>query len=305
MTFIAVLLAIIAVRSQEHINVLNVPTRPLWHTAVKTKNQLTIPFQEQNGLIYVAGRVESEEHIFIFDTGAPTLVLNAAPTATDESDFLAYSCHQEVAIGSAEVKRFEWAGQVLKSVQALTLDMTHFKEGETKLGGLIGQELYADRVVVVDYARERLSLVAGAQWPKMLRSMKPTFTFPLRFSEHLPVVELNIAGQSLYFGIDTGASTNLLSQDVATGIQTTHDTGSKLEVQGLDQALQLVPVTTVEHPLTAGEYLHFAVMNLEHLQTKEERLDGILGHAFLSKYQVAIDYPRQQLLLWERQEHVQ
>lgn len=282
--------------SQREIALLNMPIRPLTATTIVPGEQIVMPFDLDRGMIYVQAEVDGVRGQFILDTGAPGLVLNEIPQASADNPYSAQSSGGEVSVGMKRVGRFEWAGRKLKWVEAVVVNLDHLEAvHQSPIKGMIGYDLLKEYFVFLDYSRRQLIIRADGAPP-----LKPAVIFPFELDGHLPVVTVNVQGVALRLGLDTGAAANLLDKKWQH-LFPAADSDAVMGVQGLDQAVQRMPMGTLSGLRVQDEVFDatFVRMDLSHLQTASgQPLDGLLGYSFLSDYQIAIDYKTGRLLLW-------
>ncbi|PSR12452.1 MAG: hypothetical protein DA408_10885 [Bacteroidetes bacterium] len=287
---------------QNNIALLNTPVRSLKAVELNLGDQVSIPFQLDRGMIYVSARVEQHTGQFVLDTGAPSLVLNELPTGAD-SPYLARSCSDALAVGVKQVASFQWGDRELRNVEAITLDLSHLEQArKAPVVGMIGYELLKNQTLFLDYQRQQLVLV-DAKTRKRQSLVAPLARISFELDGHLPVIVVWVGEQELRLGIDTGAAANVLNQSKHDVFGANSTPLAAEELQGLDQNVQQVLVRQIDHLNAAGFDFSgkFLFTDLSHLDTVSgQPLDGLLGYAFLSQYLVAIDYNRNELLLWPR-----
>jgi hypothetical protein len=285
---------------QRAIALLNSPVRKLPEAVVRADDQIQLNFQVLRGMIYLPGELNHESAFFIFDTGAPTLVLHEVESQPAEGDFSAYSCAGEVKVGARTVSAFSWADQTHRQLEALTLDMSHLGSPAQQPRGLIGYELFKHQVLCLDYEAGHLTLLGSRQWKRLRKLSEPLATFPIQLYGHLPVIKLERAGCTVYLGIDTGAAANLISPEALTAFEAQVSSRPQEELQGLDQEVQLVKAVSLSAFWSGQSAAHrFLVTDLSRLTAGSNwQLDGLLGYEFLARYRVVIDYPNQELSIW-------
>lgn len=259
-----------------------------------------IPFTLSHGLIHLRAVRNGQAGVYLLDTGAPGLVINQKPA--EGATLAGLSCAGSISVGQTRVDQFSWAERQLQAVEAYALDLSHLEAyAGHQIAGLIGYTLFADRTLLIDFQRQLLTLldprrVRLDQWGK------PRLRLPLQMEGHLPIVEIELGGRTLRFGLDTGAEANLLDSSAAAFIEQACLTALEPEeVQGLDQSVQRVEsVIWHDFPLAGQTFSgKFLLTDLSHLGAAGEGpIDGLLGYAFLSRFKVAINYPESYLLLW-------
>ena len=119
---------------------------------------------------------------------------------------------------------------------------------------------------------------------------------------HLPVVKLRIGGRTYRFGIDSGASVNVLDARILARLPRAlcQPVGTQ-QLQGVAQQPLAVPTVLVHDLVIDGHTApptRAAVADLSaYRQAHGTRLDGILGRPFLLQHRVTLDYPAGRLVL--------
>ena len=122
-----------------------------------SKNEvLETNFELRDRLIFIDATLNGKTGKYIFDTGAPILMINAKPkNATSSISSISKSCKAE----RIEVDEFNWSGTTNKSVDAIAFDMTELEKitGE-KIDGLIGQNMFRNYELFLDIANRKVQL---------------------------------------------------------------------------------------------------------------------------------------------------
>ncbi len=290
------------VLGQNSISLLQIPVRSE-EIEVSVQHPLEkIPVEIRNGMMFVKASLNNQTGFYMLDTGAPMLVLNREHTGANT--VAASTVTGAFSVGSTSIRKFQWAGVEHKPMEAIIVDLSHF-EGSTNLeiDGLIGYEVLKSFELFIDCEQRQLALLQ-AEKSKLLQATSPLVIVPFKLQNHLPVVEVKIGGQTLHFGVDTGAGVNLIDQKyqhlLSEGV---FSLGNQEELRGVDQKIRLVSSAFV-YDTQVGD-AHFAKMkylftDLSHLETSMGlKIDGLLGFPFFQKIKCSINYPGQHLYIWE------
>ncbi|RME96802.1 MAG: hypothetical protein D6772_11375 [Bacteroidetes bacterium] len=287
--------------AQQTIALLHKPVREL-PRSIKASNatDTELHFEVVRGMIYLQAQLDEESALFVFDTGAPTLVLNESKPEQQGADLSAYSCTGELAVGSRRVSSFSWGSQTHRELAALTVDLSHLGQAEQRPRGLIGYELFKSRILCIDYQSKTLSLLNRRQWKRFQENAEPIARFSFELYGHLPVIKLRTEPQTYRFGIDTGAAANLISPAALADFSYRESSEPREALQGLDQQVQMVEAVELLKLWPTQTAAHrFLLTDLSAITANSEwELDGLLGYEFLSRYRVVIDYPRRELSIW-------
>ncbi len=288
---------------QSNIALLDIPHRSIPSEFRAATPEEEVPCKIIRNFCLIAANVDGRSGYLILDTGAPGLVLNQPSAGTEQGGV---SCTQEVSVGSMLVKNLEWANRQEHDVMAFTLDMDHLSAAtNVPILGLLGYDQLRDYEVLLDYAHERL-LLYPAIGNTLHERVKPVQTIPFTLQSHLPLIEMEYAGQTYRFIIDTGAASNLISPTLSELLQEEDAYADKASLQGLDGEVQIVHkkmlsgLRTATVPLPSMTYL---IQDLDHLQGFADlRIDGLLGAPFLQRGTFSINFKQQQLYLWQVKE---
>lgn len=265
------------------------------------KSDTTIPLKIVRGLAFIDASVDQVPGKFLLDTGAPTLVINQKVT-NEKGTIQASSFADHFTIGSVLVNEFQWSTIRRKSLQALVLDINHLNEyTHTQVAGIIGYDLLKSYEVYVDYPDVQLLLLKPGK-NKLHIAAEPLATLEFELQDHLPVVTVQINGQTLRLGLDTGAGVNLLdARHQANLLASLEATIQETSVRAIDQSNNVLEKAVLESTqlgdLELGR-MPYLFSDLSHLEATTLKIDGILGFPFFEKVKCSIDYPNQLLYVW-------
>jgi hypothetical protein len=260
-------------------------------------------FTTSDGMIYVEAEVNGEKGLYLFDTGAPSLVLNASPSEISTNNATkACAVSSNLSISYINIDQFNWGDFRKGSFEGLMVDLNHF-DGPFNNGidGLIGYEIFKEKVVLIDYPGKKIDLLTGRTFKKLIKEHQPTYIFDFDLDQHLPIIEVEIEGTIYKLALDTGAEKNLLDQSFEHLLSFNNLQEDFL--QGLDQNIQKVKSGELSS-IQAGDYKvlnpSFLLTDLSHLKNPEYGydLDGLLGLPFLAGRQFAIDYRKHKIYIW-------
>lgn len=260
-----------------------------------------IPLRIIRGLAFVDARIDQVPGKFLLDTGAPTLVINQKVTS-EKGTIQASSFADHFTIGSATVNEFQWSTIRRKSLDALVLDINHLNEyTHTPVAGIIGYDLLKSYEVYVDYPNAQLLLLVPGK-NKLHIAAEPLVTLEFELQDHLPVVTIQINGQTLRLGLDTGAGVNLLdARQQANLLASLEATIQETSVRAIDQSTNLRETAVLESTqlgdLELG-MMPYLFSDLSHLEATTLKIDGLLGFPFFEKVKCSIDYPNRKLHIW-------
>lgn len=160
-----------------------------------------------------------------------------------------------------------------------------------RIDGNIGYHFLKDYALVLDFAESTLTLTheesEGPSTPIAIGPEKP-----------LILIDVTVNGVPLRFALDTGASYNCLSRDAAGRLDLS--LGAEFSVNG--SADDRAAICRLDSLTVAGQTQEgVGIAAVDFLgplsEAIGERVDGVLGFTFWSKYRLTVDYPRKRLFL--------
>lgn len=267
----------------------------------------TVPFRLVNGRAIVRARLNGGPPMdFTLDTGTDATIIT--PPVAQRSGIKPINTLQSAGVGA-----FGWG---LRDLQIARLD--RFEVGDLRidnipaiikspsLNGLPTPETEAFSPLAlglsmrIDYERQLLTL--GTALP----AVDYETTLPLRM-QRLAMVRATVNGTApASFVLDTGGQATAISRYLATGLHTDPNIrrvpARVYGTSGWDPTAFLLPFTKVELANGVGfQGGSVVVLNLEAPSAMlGVNLGGIIGHEFLSRYEVSIDLQRTELGLRPR-----
>lgn len=252
------------------------------------------PFVLVNNLPVVQATVDGRTGNFILDTGSEDTILNqryfAGVSTATPLGAGATGAFKKTAI--YQVGRFAWQDLILQNVPLTATDLTHL--GAAPLLGLLGADLLTHYAVTLDYTTKTVTLRAAAE-PQSLSP--PQLTLPFARRGHLPIIAVAIAGQSYDLAIDSGASVNMLAENLLPDLKRELSNPFTTSLGGA--AAQEQPVTggtlklaTLAHQLPLRDMATIFTTIGPLARSQPTPVVGILGYEFLRQYLVTINYPR-------------
>lgn len=246
-----------------------------------------------NNLPVVQATVDGHTGNFILDTGAEVTLLNqryfaggvpTAPTGAGATGTLTRTA-------SYRAGSFVWQSLRLTDIPLTTTDLTHL--GAAPLLGLLGADLLGQYAVTLDYPHRLATLQTAAAPPLP----PPLVTLPITRRGHLPVLAVTIAGQSYDVALDSGASVNMLAEDLLPALKdelsnsfTTSLGGAAAQQRAVTGGTLRLATLAPRLPLRDMVTIFTTIGPLARSQPTP--VVGILGYEFLRQYRVTINYPR-------------
>jgi len=267
--------------------------------------EIIIPLKRTGRLLLIEGEVDGKKGNFIFDTGAPYLVLNA-------TYFREYDLRNELyasgitggqtAIMVTKVQKLAINKLWYDDVRADVAELGHIENARgTQILGLMGLNLFKSFIMEIDLSKGYLKLIKCDKKGETSLSDKTDYDVihDLSFYDNTIFVKCEVAGKNLRFGIDTGAEINAVSSmSNKKVLETIKITGrSKLMGTGSE---------SVEILFGSMKELFIGNVSLKNMQTIITQLDdmgeaygvaidGMLGYEFFSRGKVIINIPKKEL----------
>ena len=261
----------------------------------------TVPFRIENEKIIVSGRVNGSSPLdFIVDTGAELTTVSGATSRRQAVDPITYT----VSAGVGEVGlRGLQLGRIDK-LQVGDLKIRHvpciikspaLRDLPTVEGDSLSP-LALGMSVSIDYGRRVLTLA------RRLPDEGPADQTMALWMHRLATVRGMVGTSPRSFVVDTGGQVISISTDTAQGLPPRGD-GRKIALRvygasGWDRDAYLLPGVDLAFQGIRYDKLSVVVLNLRAPSVLlGYELGGIVGHQFLSRYNVSIDLSRAELRL--------
>ncbi|HMQ48472.1 MAG TPA: pepsin/retropepsin-like aspartic protease family protein [Saprospiraceae bacterium] len=253
-----------------------------------------IPFELVNGLVVVQASVNGDPGNFILNTGLPEIMLNSTKVSG-----LEWNSQARNGI-PVHVNHFSWGGIERQQMDVIAMDMTHLETvSERPIWGIIGYELLQYYEVMFD-SRNQVILLYTPKDSWVHELGKPLFSLNFKLYGQMPIINLQVEGQELVLGLDTGKSYSILRDQCKAKLAAT--SYKDLTQNAEDDSAPRIRIHQLESGDTAFEQVTFS---LEDLKAQElGKVDGLLGMSFLMQYRFAINYKTKTVHFWKHGEEI-
>ncbi len=273
-------------------------------TNPENKVNALIPFRLTGGLIMVDSRVNSEEGAYIFDTGAPAILINKKNIPENSDDGTIIGINGSMNMKSVLVKDFQMGQLKKKNMEGIEIDMSSIERLKNqKINGIIGVNACNNTEVLIDYDKKHIEILPR-KYEKSQNDRERIASVKFYMDAQLPVIKVKIGKKSFFFGVDTGAEVNVIDQTCAKRIKEfTHASenekklGSVSPEKYLAQAIILQELKIQKQHFTDIEMVRVDLSEFNENNTI--RLDGILGYPFLKDNLISFDFRRFKLNFWK------
>ena len=259
----------------------------------------TVSFTMLEGMMVVEATVNQQLGNFIIDTGAPTLVLNAYPSAATAPKGRGIS--DDLNADEIIVEDFSWSTIRKRNLNAFKVDISHLELVAGKpIAGIIGYDILKEVELVVNYQTKTVQLSPITK--AITTSKSPIAVIPFTMQGHLPVIKVKIGKKKIKLALDTASESNILDSKYLKKINAQVVRLTKGEMQGVDQQIKEVAIATI-----SGTYIkeialadmNYLFTDLNHLKSESNiYIDGLLGFPFFKQGKMSINYEEKKLYIW-------
>jgi predicted aspartyl protease len=258
-----------------------------------------VAFQPAGKLILVTGKINDQgAHNLILDTGATHTVIT--PPTAEALGLTTYpvgngqkaALNTSITIGTATASGL--TVYVFDPLQAVSLRL----DNGINYHGIIGADFLSQFVTTIDYRRNRLSFEPApdasspTHTPKAASTNDASIRVPFEIVNNLIQAKGTINGRGpLTFLVDTGAAETVITPRAAKA----------LNLKGQSSATQPGVWFVTLEKIAAGKAAMERVPAIIHMPAQENPhsvpYHAILGHSYLSRFKVTINYRAKVLLL--------
>lgn len=274
----------------------------LYHPVEAAKGDEHVSFRMEDGLILLHLQVNDRPGWFIFDTGAPGLVLNAEYYRSEiqkEAQVELVGIHGQVESVSQidwhlKLNDFERTGR-----EALVCDLTYLENNRNEqILGLIGLDVFQGYYVSICYESHTFSISRSLSLPS-----ESFQKIPIVRKENLCTVEIDAGSKKVCLIVDTGSESNIIDESVISHPNFPAKKIGEKELVGGDGNIILTDEVTIPLITLRNEKLPnqiFLVSQLGSLnKTGEVKVHGILGRPFFGSRQIIFDRMSRYLYITE------
>ena len=263
-----------------------------------------VPIHRHNGLPIVNVIIDGQPCNMFFDTGAPGVILNSKYFDHNiEGQVMGSGGHGAIGTGSLSglhhVKLMDMGGITLEDTDIMTSDLSNLETVGVAVHGILGQSFYKNFDMLFDFKRNEIMLLEPDTTYQWLQTEgNRCLTVKGVKKGHLLAFDCQLGGVPVVLAFDSGAQSNLLSNDwpqqhpsSVKGIKKGHLIG-----YGEGRA----SITKGKTTLTLGgrtfKKQQTVFSDVSHLK-ESKGIDGLFGCEVLDKHKLLISYKRQELIL--------
>jgi hypothetical protein len=274
-----------------------------------------IPFSRVGNLIIIRAKADTLEGNFIFDTGAPGLVLNLTyfrnyTTVEHYADVQGGVTGSVESGGRIAMDSFSFAPVRYSRLEADRINLGHIENSKgIKILGLLGMQLFKKFEIIIDYENSviymhLLTKKDGRNYKSdLLKDTSKYVETAIDFIENKLITYAYSAGKKLSFVLDTGAESNLIDSRLPAKVLDGITVSRRVFITGTGSA-RVEALSGSMSDIKIGSYdinrLPVIVTNLEKLCYAYDRcLDGMLGFDFFSQQKIGFNFVKRKMYIWK------
>jgi hypothetical protein len=274
------------------------------------ENSIRIPLKKVDQLIVIEAELFNKKGNFIIDTGSETLILNSVHfqknhTISEKNNKTSGVISLVDNPLEKHFKSFSINGLTWENKMGDILNLSHIeKTKKMKLLGIIGQSFLKDYEIFIDLYLNQITLSRvnnkGDKLTEKNYLEKIVDSIDFNLKGHTIVLNANVNGESLTFGLDTAAEFNQLNKRVNKNVLALFDIKKRVELTGVGNKTIEVLAGKL-HRVKLSESIFFGPMltvltNLNNInEAFGTSIDGILGYEFFKQKRVIINYQKEML----------
>ena len=267
-------------------------------------SMVRVPIHRYDGLPIVTVTIDGQPCNMFFDAGAPGVILNSKYFEHNiDGQVMGSGGRGAVGTGSVSgmhhVKTMDMGGVTLSETDIMTSDLSNLESVGVAVHGILGQSFYKDFDILFDFKGGEIVLLSpDTTHQYLLNEGYRCQTVSGIKKGHLLVFECQVGGAPVVLAFDSGAQTNLLSNDWPQLHPSSVKGIKKADLMGYGDGR--ASITRGKCTLTLGgrrfKSQWTAFSDISHLQDSKG-IDGLFGCEVLAKQKLLISYKRQELIL--------
>lgn len=268
-------------------------------------------FEKSRRMILVKAQVDAQEGYFLIDTGADDLILNQNyfqdyEALTNLGNYKDINGRKK-KVEYLFIDTFRWGSVTRSKFYVQQLDFSAVENVfEEKILGLMGFEVFRHFEMIIDYDNEEIILSKLDQKGNPITpaiEAQPDYSFPFTLNAHLPTLEADFgSGETVNIGLDSGSSINILDRKWKRELADAAHRKGKIRFMGANASRKVRDYYTVDQVDVQDQFaIRFwkaAIGKLEHFESTEIFIDGIMGINFFEIGRVGINYRQKKIDVW-------
>ena len=263
-------------------------------------------------LFFIETEINGDPHRLMLDFGAQGLVLdhNKFPDLKFYPIDFATINNQKIKGVRIYLENLHFNGITFSDVEGYTMPMTHAKKlNGFEFSGVLGVSVLEDFEIEVDLINQSLVMHAvDKQGQRINPYSQPnnisegTYVMPFSYANNLLLLEADVAGKNLRFGLDTGAEVSVLDQRMNKKVKEHIQITSNVKATGASGSVRVVEAGQIPslhfYDVVKVECLPAVVMPLQGIEASYGvLLDGLLGYDFFAKGKFTFNFKKRTVVL--------
>jgi len=241
----------------------------------------SIPFELINGLIIVKAEIDGMPGNYIIDSGSNGILLN---TNSEKSDVSYQTLSTTLEGSETKIETFKVGDFEAYELIAFSTDISNLEAYlDIQISGILGCSIFTPNSLGFDF---RNSIMIISENKSEIIELKGLTSLPYSVIDDLPLVDMEIAGNTYTFILDSGASSHFVDIDLleiagntatTTGIEKSIVTAGGMDQRSLEYKITNCKIGEQFTSLKAFEK-DFAPIS----HTMEKEISGLLSLSKLS-----------------------
>jgi hypothetical protein len=253
----------------------------------------------RNGFVIISATLDGDTGHYILDSGAPGLVLNSQRFDLKGTSIEVAGVGGTTSGMKVTGHSFAWESVEFDGIEAITIDLSYLENAVgLDIAGLVGMDVFQGHDILIDYGSRQVFI--GDHNCCSQADVGGFVKLPIVQNDHILTVKMSYRGSELYFGIDTGSKSNLLSKAAASKVfPEDYRNLGKIKLIGADQN-EVITEEWLVSAFRASDIsidpIPFVIQDMSSIDKVQNLgLDGILGHEFFRDSKILISKDRKSL----------
>lgn len=235
----------------------------------------SIPFEISNGLILIKAQVnDNQQGTFIFDTGSSDVLING--TAKSSGALVFESLNGELSTQKVQLESLALGEYKKVGIAAYLTDLSGIESYvEEKIYGILSGAYFSPNEVFIDLKNKTIQISPSFDF----KEYSEIYHYRLREENNIIVVDVPFKGKNLKFGLDSGASSHIISREYIDEHDLEYDIVETLDLinhTGSVETTHRIRTDNIIPNITSGNT--FIIKDLGKFNTMtSSRLDGLLS----------------------------
>ncbi len=285
------------------------PCRADTTTYHMTEALSVLPIKKVDKLIFVEAEVDGRKGYFLFDTGVGGLTLNEMYFGEDEDTGVLTKITdingRKERVRGTYVEDFRWGGIARSGFLAPLLDLSGLEAIlDLEIFGLMGQKVYSDIEVHIDFDKQAMTLMRLDQWDTPEEQpfrAKPEHVLPFSLEYYIPVIKARIGQLELNLGWDSGASINTMDKRLRRDLPEDARKLMRISYGGVlsERSAPFIAVNAIHlDEQFSVQAWRMAATRMKHFSKQDIHIDGLIGADLFRLGAVSINYRKRRISVW-------